>query len=104
MPSKIVSLSLRAAEAVFGAVVLGLAITLIKGQGISKSPAATNYAAFVGGFTIVGALVGVAAVWVEVLQSVLGIAIDALVLLFNLAGGIVSLSHESFFFPCKVSF
>ncbi|KAF2648298.1 hypothetical protein K491DRAFT_684811 [Lophiostoma macrostomum CBS 122681] len=88
MPSKLINIALRGAEAVFASVVLALSITLIKGQVYGTSPSATNYSAFVGGITLLGALVGLASTWIELLQSILGIGIDVAVLLFNLAGGI----------------
>ena len=97
MPSKIISIGLRFAQAVFGSVVLALSITLIKGQRYGMSPAATNYSSFVGAFTLLGAIIGLAATWIEFLQSFIGIGIDALILLFNLAGGVVSVALPAFF-------
>jgi hypothetical protein len=98
MPSKIINIGLRFAQAVFGSVVLALSITLIKGQRYGMSPAATNYSSFVGAFTLLGAIIGLASTWIEFLQSFIGIGIDALILLFNLAGGVVSAAHHPAFF------
>jgi hypothetical protein len=49
-----------------------------------------NYAAFTGGFGMVAAIVGVAALFVEPLAGLVMAAIDTLASLLFLAGGIVS--------------
>lgn len=89
MDNPIVNFGLRGAQALFAIVTLGLAATLIRGQ-VEGMPAIFGYAAFAGGISFAGAIIGVASTWVELLQGIIGAAIDAFVILANIAGGIVS--------------
>ncbi|OCL02915.1 hypothetical protein AOQ84DRAFT_164846 [Glonium stellatum] len=84
----IITLVLRFVQFLFAVIVLGLAVTLIKDQVLGGSPAAINYAAFTGGFGIIGAAVGIAALFVGPLGGLVMAAIDGLASLFYLAGGI----------------
>ena len=79
----------RAFQLLFGIVILGLSVTLIRGHHWGALPATLGYAAFLGGVTIIAALVGVAAVWITFLEGIVGMAIDVLAALLNIAGGIV---------------
>jgi hypothetical protein len=65
-----------------------LSITLAKGQGHGPVPATTGYAAFAGGFGILAGLIGVAALFFDVLNGIITWAVDALAALILLAGGI----------------
>jgi hypothetical protein len=89
--SPIINWALRAFQALFGIVILGLSVTLIRGHHWGNLPSSIGYAAFVGGVTILAALVGVAATWVSFLEGVVGLAVDGIVAILNIAGGIVSL-------------
>jgi zinc transporter ZupT len=89
--SPLINWILRAFQALFGIVILGLSVTLIRGHHWGSLPNSLGYAAFVGGVTILAALVGVAATWVSFLEGIVGVAIDGLVALLNIAGGIVCL-------------
>jgi hypothetical protein len=71
-------------------VVLGLAVTLAKKQQYGAVPATTGYESFVGAFGVLAALVGFAALFVEVINGPISWAFDALAMLTSLAGGIVS--------------
>lgn len=73
----------------FAIVVLGLSVTLAKGQRYGSVPAATGYAAFTGGAGILAALIGCAALFVDPLRGIISWAIDGLASLALLAGGIV---------------
>jgi len=53
-------------------------------------PSQTSYAAFCGGWGIVIAIIGVVALFVEALQGLIIVGLDALTTLLMLAGGIVS--------------
>jgi hypothetical protein len=81
---------LRTFQFLFGVVILGLSVTLIRGHQWGDLPSTLGYAAFLGGITIIAALVGVAAYWIHFLEGIVGAAIDVIVALLNIAGGIVS--------------
>jgi hypothetical protein len=93
MASPLINWVLRALQFLFGIVILGLSVTLIRGHHWGALPSSLGYAVFVGGVTIVAALVGVAATWVTVLEGIVGLAIDAVVAVLNVAGGIVRHMH-----------
>jgi hypothetical protein len=92
--SPLINWVLRAFQFLFGIVILGLCVTLIRGHHWGGLPASLGYGAFVGGVTILAALVGIAAVWLEFLDGIVGLAVDALAALLNLAGGVVSQSRS----------
>jgi hypothetical protein len=94
--SPIINWALRAFQALFGIVILGLSVTLIRGHHWGSLPSSIGYAAFVGGVTILAALVGVAATWVSFLEGVVGLAVDGIVAILNIAGGIVSSPLSSY--------
>ena len=66
-------------------------MTLIKDQVVGGSPSTINYAAFTGGFGMIAAAAGVAALFIEPLGGLIMAAIDGLASLFFLSGGIVRL-------------
>ncbi|KAI4956076.1 hypothetical protein J4E91_000286 [Alternaria rosae] len=85
---------LRALQALFGIIVLGLSVTLIRGHNplhwtISKLPTLLPFAAAIGGLTIAGALVGFVLSWTEFLRGFFEILLDIAVLLANLVGGVL---------------
>jgi hypothetical protein len=94
--SPLINWILRAFQALFGIVILGLSVTLIRGHHWGNLPNTLGYAVFVGGVTILAALVGVAATWVSFLEGIVGVAIDGLVALLNIAGGIVQFPYLAF--------
>ncbi|EAW15040.1 MARVEL domain-containing protein [Aspergillus clavatus NRRL 1] len=85
---QIVTAVVRAFQFLFAIVVLGLSVTLAKGQRYGTAPAATGYAAFTGGLGIVAALVGCAAFFVDALNGIVTWVLDGLASLALLAGGI----------------
>jgi hypothetical protein len=82
----------RGFQALFGIVVLGISVSLIRGHHIGSLPASLGFSAVVGGVTILGAALGVAALFLSFLDGMVGLIIDAVVALINAAGGIVSAS------------
>lgn len=89
--SPLINWVLRGFQFLFGVVILGLCITLIRGHHWGELPASLGYGAFVGCVTILAALVGIAAVWLEFLDGIISLAVDALTAILNLAGAVVSL-------------
>jgi hypothetical protein len=96
MPDMLMT-GVRAAQIVFAAVVTGLSINLAHGHHWGPVPAALGFVSFVGCFSLLGAFVGVAAEFVDLLKGPIGMAVDGLVLILNLAGGVVSLNLLPFF-------
>jgi len=99
----IVTLALRSFQIIFSIIVLGLSISLLRGQlkdgsyqedngnidQISNgTPPQTGYAAFCGGWGILIALVGFGGIFVESLQGIILAGLDALTAVITLAGGI----------------
>ncbi|RAK98506.1 MARVEL domain-containing protein [Aspergillus ibericus CBS 121593] len=80
---------LRAFQLVFSVVVLGISISLAKGQHINSVPGATGYAAFTGGLGTLASLIGAAAIFIESFQTFLSWAIDGLASLAFVTGGII---------------
>lgn len=89
----IINFAIRGFQGLFAIVILGLSVDLIRGHKIGDLPATLSFAAFAAGLSIVGVIIGVAATWVEILQGIIGAAIDGVVAVVNLAAGVVS-------FPC----
>jgi hypothetical protein len=85
----LINWTLRALQALFGIVMLGLSVTLIRGHHWGDFPSSLGYAAFLGGISILGALIGLTATWVSFLDGIVGAGIDGIVAMLNLAGGIV---------------
>jgi hypothetical protein len=89
-PSPILNFVIRGFQILFAAVVLGLSVGMINGQWSGlNSPISLRYTAFVGGITFLAGIIGIAAEWVSVLQGMVGLIIDGLITLFNIAGGVV---------------
>jgi hypothetical protein len=89
MVSPILNFALRGAQALFAIVVLGLSVTLIRGHQWGSLPSSLGFAAFVGGISFLAAIVGLAVTWFEFLGGVVGLAIDGVIALLNIACGIV---------------
>ncbi|KAF1958588.1 hypothetical protein CC80DRAFT_15101 [Byssothecium circinans] len=87
--SAILNFPIRGAQIVFAVIVTGLSINLAHGHEWGSAPFVLGYVSFVGCITLLGALAGLAAMWVDFLQGVIGMALDGLILILNLAGGVV---------------
>ena len=87
----IANIAVRAFQAVFGAVVLGLSIKAIQWQTIGSAPATTSYSAFAGAFAILTACIGAVWSFLSVVPDTVMTVIDGLASILLLAGGIVGL-------------
>lgn len=90
MVGKFTSATLRIAQLIFSAIVLGLSIAAVRWQFYNNVPATNGFASFAGAFGAVAGLVGLAAIWISPLGGMIMSSIDALATVFFLAGGIVS--------------
>jgi len=79
----------RGFQALFGIVVLGISVSLIRGHHWGGLPASLGFSAFVGGVTILGAALGVAGLFFSFLDGMVGLIVDGVVAVINAAGGIV---------------
>jgi hypothetical protein len=68
--------------------VLGLSITLAKGQLLGNVPGITKYAVFLGGQGMVSSAFGIATVFVRVFDGIILLAVEGLVTLLFIVGGI----------------
>ncbi|OXV08891.1 hypothetical protein Egran_03346 [Elaphomyces granulatus] len=78
----------RVFQFLFAIIVLGLSVSLAKGQVIGSVPATTGYGSFTGGLGILAAIVGFAALLTDFLEGIISWAIDGLACVAFLAGGI----------------
>jgi hypothetical protein len=90
--NQLLNFVVRGFQALFGIVVLGISVSLIRGHHWGSLPASLGFSAFVGGVTILGAAIGVAGLFFSFLDGMIGIIVDAVVAVINAAGGIVSTS------------
>ena len=88
----ILTLAFRVLQLLFSATVLGLSISLVQGNILGYPPLSLTFSAFVGGVSIVGALAGLATLWMQRLQGLIGVVVDAAIAAFNIVGGVVSTS------------
>ena len=72
---------------------LGLSVTLIRGHQWGSLPASLGFAAFVGGVSFLGSILGLAATWFDFLGGMVGLAVDGIVALLNVACGVVRISE-----------
>ncbi|KAI0129115.1 marvel domain-containing protein [Xylariales sp. AK1849] len=84
----VIAIAVRAFLLLFGAVVLGLSITLAKQQVVGSPPSETSFSSFVGAFGIVVSAIGLLSLWLSKISPMITIVIDALASVFYLAGGI----------------
>ncbi|CAE7207001.1 hypothetical protein PTTW11_09640 [Pyrenophora teres f. teres] len=85
---------LRALQLLLGIITLGLSVTLLKGWAPSQlhfsgPPVLLPFSAGVGGVTLIGAVLGLALAWTEFLRGYFEVVIDIMVLLANMAGGML---------------
>lgn len=86
-PAKL-TYTIRAIQAILAAATIGLAVVLIVDQSTSSN-AALNYGLAVGILTFLGAAAGVLALWIPILQGLILLSTDVVVLMVNIAGGVV---------------
>ncbi|CAO2650440.1 Nn.00g017320.m01.CDS01 [Neocucurbitaria sp. VM-36] len=80
--------TIRSLQGVLSATTIGLAVVLITDQSPGAS-AALNYGLAVGVISLLGAVVGVLALWLPILQGLILLLTDISVQVMNLAGGLV---------------
>ncbi|EDU50007.1 MARVEL multi-domain protein [Pyrenophora tritici-repentis] len=85
----LLSFVVRGLQAVFGIVVLGISVSLVRGHHWGSLPATLGFSAFVGGITILGAALGVAGIFLGFLDGTIAIVVDAVIALINLACGVL---------------
>jgi hypothetical protein len=68
--------------------VLGLSITLAKGQLVGHVPTTTSYASFLGALGMVAGAFGIIAVFVHIFDGIILLAFEGLVTLLFIAGGV----------------
>lgn len=88
--SPLLNFVVRGFQALFGIVVLGISISLIRGHHWGSLPSTLGFSAFVGGITILGAALGLAGVFFSSLDGMISIVADTAVTIINVAGGTVS--------------
>ena len=94
MASTVVNFAIRGFQVVFAAVVLGLSVSLVRGQAPgANSPISLRYTSFVGGLSLVTAFVGIAGEFFTLIQGKISLIMDTIVALVNIAGGVVGHSH-----------
>ncbi|KAF2998754.1 hypothetical protein E8E14_004303 [Neopestalotiopsis sp. 37M] len=84
----IATIGVRVFALLFGAVVLGLSVTLAKQQREGSPPTETSFGSFTGAFGIIASAIGLLALWVDKISPLVTMIIDALASIFYLAGGI----------------
>ncbi|KAI1595374.1 MARVEL domain containing protein [Pyrenophora tritici-repentis] len=97
----LLSFVVRGLQAVFGIVVLGISVSLVRGHHWGSLPATLGFSAFVGGITILGAALGVAGIFLGFLDGTIAIVVDAVIALINLACG-VEISSELRGYNCDI--
>ena len=73
----------------FAIVILGLSGHLVASQALGGAPSVTNYEVFLGIWLLVVSFLGLAAIKVDALAGIVGVALEGLTLLFTFAGGTV---------------
>ncbi|KAM3081011.1 hypothetical protein ACMFMG_004971 [Clarireedia jacksonii] len=84
----IVTLAVRGLQIIFAAVVLALSIILINDFGPGHSWSLIIYGAVCGGASLLIAVVGIAAWFIDAIQGIIMLALDGIAAFFLLAGGI----------------
>ncbi|KAI0976083.1 marvel domain-containing protein [Xylaria arbuscula] len=84
----IAAIALRGFLVIFGAIVLGLSVTLAKQQVIGSPPAETSFFSFAGAFGIIASAIAILSLLIDKIPRVGVIAFDALSSVFYLAGAI----------------
>lgn len=84
----IIGLGVKGFLLLASAVVLGLSVTLAQHQRLGTPPVETSFASFTGGFGLVVAAIGIAAIFIDAIPTLVPLVAEALASLFFLAGGI----------------
>jgi len=84
----IVTLAVRVLQLLFAAIVMALSVVLVDQYGPGHAPSIYAYGTFCGGAALIIGAVGIAACFVEKLQGIIMLGLDAFASFFLLAGGI----------------
>ncbi|KAI4868750.1 marvel domain-containing protein [Hypoxylon rubiginosum] len=85
---RIATFALRGFLLLFGAVVLGVSVTVAKHQAIGMPPSETSFGSFCGAFGILISLIGFGALFFDKIPALVLMAADGLATAFYLAGAI----------------
>ncbi|KAI1497741.1 hypothetical protein F5X99DRAFT_395906 [Biscogniauxia marginata] len=85
---KIAVLALRGFLVAFGAIVLGLSVTLAKQQAVGNPPSETSFSSFCGAFGIIVAALGILSFFIDKIPFMIMLGADALASVFYLAAAI----------------
>ncbi|KAI0202937.1 marvel domain-containing protein [Astrocystis sublimbata] len=85
---KIATFALRGFLVIFGAIVLGLSVSLAKQQALGSPPPETSFYSFTGAFGLIVSAVAILAIFVDKIPQIGVVAADALASIFYLAGAI----------------
>ncbi|KAI1479552.1 hypothetical protein K445DRAFT_20232 [Daldinia sp. EC12] len=85
---KFAVLGVRGFVLLFSAVVLGLSVTLAKHQVDGAPPSETSFGSFCGAFGVLVSLIGIAAVFIDKIPTIVPTVADGLAAALYLAGGI----------------
>ncbi|KAI1373448.1 marvel domain-containing protein [Hypoxylon crocopeplum] len=85
---KIATFGVRGFLLLFGAVVLGLSVTLAKQQVIGSPPSETSFGSFIGAFGILISLIGFGALFFDRIPALAIMVLDGLASVMYLAGAI----------------
>jgi len=84
----IVTLAVRVLQLLFAAIVMALSVVLVDQYGPGHAPSIYAYGTFCGGAALIIGAVGIIACFVEKLQGLVMLGLDAFASFFLLAGGI----------------
>ncbi|CAI6338750.1 unnamed protein product [Periconia digitata] len=87
MMGSIAVFAIRGVQFLVAVIILGLSVNLVVEHKWGSLPATLGFTVFVSGISLVAVLAGFASIWVEKLQGKIGMIIDGVVALINVAGG-----------------
>ena len=90
MAGSLPAFAIRGVQSIVAIIILGLSIDLIMGHKWGALPATLGFTIFVAAVVVLGALIGIASIWVEKIQGKIGMIVDGVVLILSLAGSVVS--------------
>ncbi|OIW32386.1 hypothetical protein CONLIGDRAFT_678787 [Coniochaeta ligniaria NRRL 30616] len=83
-----ISIGFRALQLLMAAVVVGLSVTLLKGQVYGTTPTTTRYSVFTGAFGMIVAFLGLVCLFISAIPAVVPLVLDSLAAILLVAGGI----------------
>ncbi|KAH8912760.1 hypothetical protein BR93DRAFT_922724 [Coniochaeta sp. PMI_546] len=83
-----ISIGFRALQLLMAAVVVGLSVTLLKGQVYGTTPTTTRYSVFTGAFGMIVAFLGLICLFISAIPAIVPMILDSLAGILLVAGGI----------------